>query len=57
MGPWLAAAALKQALSVEALAPYATEDNARTAVSFMLGLPAVLLAWTAGGPAPYISYI
>jgi len=32
-------AALREAVKVEALAPYATEDNARTAVLLMLGLP------------------
>mmetsp|Transcript_37662 Transcript_37662/g.93259 ORF Transcript_37662/g.93259 Transcript_37662/m.93259 type:complete len:330 (+) Transcript_37662:44-1033(+) len=42
----LQAAALREALKVEALAPYATEDNARIAVSVMLGLPAAWVALT-----------
>jgi hypothetical protein len=46
----LQAAALKQARKVEALEPYATEDNARVAVSLMLGLPAFWITLAALGP-------
>lgn len=45
----LQAAALREARKVEALEPYATEDNAKVAVSVMLGLPAFLITYAALG--------
>ena len=49
----LQAAALKEARKVEALQPYATEDNARVAVSLMLGLPAFWVTLTALGACSF----
>ena len=49
----LQAAALKEARKVEALEPYATEENARVAVSLMLGLPAFWITLTALGAWPF----
>ena len=49
----LQTAALKEARKVEALAPYATEDNARVLVSLVLGLPILWLFVSALGVWPF----
>lgn len=49
----LQAAALREARKVEALQPYATEDNARVAVSLMLGLPAFWITFAALAASPW----